>query len=43
VDALGDFFEIEISVIPKDESREGDKELGQRRVYIHEELGFDVL
>jgi hypothetical protein len=43
VDALGDLLEVEISVIPKDESHESDQELRQRWVHVHEELGFDVL
>lgn len=43
MDALGNLLEVEISVIPKDESHECDQELRQRRVHVHEELGFDVL
>ena len=43
MDSLGDLLEIKISVIPKQESRKGDQELCQRRMHVHEELGFDVL
>lgn len=43
VDSLGDLLKIEISVIPKEESREGDQELRQRRMHVHEELRFDIL
>ena len=42
MDSLGDLLEIEISIIPKQESRKGDQELRQRRMHVHEELGFDV-
>jgi hypothetical protein len=43
MDSLGDLLEIETPVIPKEKSRKGDKQLRQRRMHVHEVLGFDIL
>jgi hypothetical protein len=43
MDSLGDRLEIEIPVVSKNKPREGDQELRQRGMHVHEELGFDVL
>jgi len=43
VHSLGDLLEIEIPVVPKEKTRKGDQEFCQWRMYVHEELGFDIL
>jgi len=42
-DSLGNLLKIEISIVPEEKSREGDQEFRQRRMHVHEELGFDIL
>lgn len=42
MDSLCDVFKVERAVISHDKRGERDEKLGERRVYVHEELGLDV-